>query len=726
MYLTSAAFVWPAFAQQADTSSLPSVQVSPPKKKKPGRLPRNTRQTDAKPKVQQPPQQVAAPVPGSLASANPEASRVAEIGGLPGSFSTVITAKDIAQSPGQTVQDVLGQQAGIQLQTLYGGVNGAGTTVDLRGFGAFASANTLILLNGRRLNDTDLQGVDLSTIPLQSIERIEITRGNSGAVLYGDNAVGGVINIITKTGAGGPPATARIEGGIGSFNQRFGNASATTNYGPWSTTTFINAIHSDGYRANNALDQQTGNGEIRYTTPDLKAFFNVTGDNQHLGLPGGRSTKYFLNNVNQLATDPRGTSSPLDYGDKQGGSITTGFTKTLWNGIDFILDGGVRKKKQQAGFFGDPADPFAVFSQNYVNSTLTTWSITPRFAIKSAMFGLPTSIVTGFDYYDYQYDSDRSQLNGTAPVHVYNIAQQSTAAYWQQTVNVLPTTDLTFGGRIQSNQIDAHDTFNGTAPGAFGSGIAPLNDSETHHALNIGVDHKLSQNVTLFARAAQAFRTPNVDERIGAGPNPGGVNTFDLKTQTSYDFESGVRINTSMFDFITSYYDMHLKNELHFDPVNFVDTNLDPTHRYGTETNVTYRLNEALRLKGSFAFTRAVFEEGPFAGNDVPLVSRFSGSAGVSWNVWQNYLVFDATVRAWSKRRMDNDQRNFQPEIPANATVDLKLSGEYDRYFWSVSLNNAFNALYYDYAVASPSTFGTFNAYPLPGRTYLLKIGANF
>jgi iron complex outermembrane receptor protein len=43
-----------------------------------------------------------------------------------------------------------------------------------------------------------------------------------------------------------------------------------------------------------------------------------------------------------------------------------------------------------------------------------------------------------------------------------------------------------------------------------------------------------------------------------------------------------------------------------------------------------------------------------------------------------------------------------------------------------LSVNNVFNALYYDYAVASTFTDGRFNAYPLPGRTFLLKAGATF
>src|SRR5262249_5756351 len=124
---------------------------------------------------------------------------VRQFNGIVGTASTVITAQDIAHSPSNNLPDILAQVPGLQLTTLFGSpVNGVKTSVDLRGFGAFATANTLILINGRRLNDIDMAQVDLSTIPLTSIERIEITRGNSGAVLYGDNAIGGVINIVTN------------------------------------------------------------------------------------------------------------------------------------------------------------------------------------------------------------------------------------------------------------------------------------------------------------------------------------------------------------------------------------------------------------------------------------------------------------------------------------------------------------------------------------------------
>jgi iron complex outermembrane receptor protein len=75
---------------------------------------------------------------------------------------------------------------------------------------------------------------------------------------------------------------------------------------------------------------------------------------------------------------------------------------------------------------------------------------------------------------------------------------------------------------------------------------------------------------------------------------------------------------------------------------------------------------------------------------------------------------------------MDNDQANVQPKIPANGTVDVKLGGTYDRFFWSATVENLFNVNYYDYAIASSFTSGVFAAYPQAGRTFVLRAGATF
>ena len=731
-YLLASSFLVPvlwlgisaARAQQASPDQLPPIEVSPPG---------DENRTRAKPigdegsgsrRVTPNVSQTGSP---NVSPAS-DATAVRKFNGIVGASTTVITSEDIAHSPAQTVQEIIAQTPGVQLTSFYGGVNGVGTAVDIRGFGAFATANNLVLINGRRLNDIDMAGVDFSTIPRDSIERIEFTRGNSGAVLYGDKAVGGVINIVTKTGAGGPPVAMRFEAGAGSFNQRVGSVSTALNSGPWSASFYGNGIKSDGYRVNNALDQRNGIGSINYNTSDFTAFLTLSGDDQKLGFPGGRFVQPSIG-LDQLATDRRGTNTPFDYGNKQGTNATAGFTKTLWNGAELIVDGGERDKKQQAGFFGPT--PMLSFFSSYVDTTLQTWSLTPRLSIKNPIMGMPSTILTGIDYYDATYHSNRSAFNGFPPIHVYDLNQQTLAGYWQQTIGLLPTTDFSYGARVQNTSLAARDRFDPNAPGAFDTQANPLNSNETQYAVHLGLEHRFNDVFSVFGRAARAFRTPTVDERVASGPafdaffNPIPGN-FTLKTQTSQDIEGGFRVKAGMFQMQSSIYNMDLVNEIHFDPVNFFNYNLDPTRRYGSETSASFRASDTVLLRGGFAYTRAVFREGPFAGNDIPLVSRYTANAGVTWNIWQKYLVADATVRAWSSRRMDNDQPNTQSLIPANATVDFKLSGEYDRFFWSLSVNNVLNALYYDYAIASAFTDGRFSAYPLPGRTYMVKAGATF
>lgn len=714
-----------ARGQQAAAEQLPSIEVTRPDDQNRTRARAagdgDTGRSRATPNV--------APSGAPTGSGN---DVVTGSGGIVGAATTVITAADIAHAPSQSLAEIIATQVpGAQITTLYGSPASAKTGVDLRGFGAFATANTLVLVNGRRLNDIDIAQVDLSTIPLNAIERVEITRGNSGAVLYGDNAVGGVINIVTRNGVGGPPVTARIEAGFGSFNTRVGNVSTALNSGPWSTSFYGNAVKTDGYRDNNRYLQENGIGNLNYTTPGQTAFLTVTGDNQELRLPGGRTVDPSIG-LDELSRSRRGASTPFNYANQQGYSATAGFTRTLVNGVDLVVDGGVRDKKQQSAFFSSPTPVPDWFTSTYVDADLTTWSITPRLSVKSLLFGMPSQLLTGVDYYDASFRQNRGAGQGLAPWHNYDLRQQTVAGYVQHTLGVAPATDVSYGARVQNVDLSARDKFDPTAPFNGDIGALPLNSSETQYALHLGVEQRLNDMFALFGRAARAFRTPDVDERVSSGPSFDPLTfaalpqTFQLKTQTSRDVEAGLRIKGGGLQMQSSLYLMDLANEIHFSPVLFYNTNLDPTRRYGSETSLSYRVNEALLLRSGMAYTRAVFREGVWAGNDVPLVSRYTATAGVTWSVWQNYVVLDATARFWSERRMDNDQAGTQKPIPANGTIDLKLSGQYERYFWSLSVANVLNALYYDYAIASTFTDGRFSAYPLPGRTYLLKAGAKF
>ena len=111
----------------------------------------------------------------------------------PASIS-VITQQDLQRRPVQNLKDVLKEVPGVQLTNE--GDNRKG--VSLRGLN---SSYTLILIDGKRVNSRNAvfrhNDFDLNWIPVEAIERIEVVRGATGP-LYGSDALGGVVNIITK------------------------------------------------------------------------------------------------------------------------------------------------------------------------------------------------------------------------------------------------------------------------------------------------------------------------------------------------------------------------------------------------------------------------------------------------------------------------------------------------------------------------------------------------
>src|SRR3954469_1274429 len=142
---------------------------------------------------------------------------------------TLITADDIRKSASSNLGDILAQFGLLQIRDLAGTQN---PQVDLRGFGITGDQNTLILVDGLRLSEADLESAQLSAIPLESIERIEIVRG-AGAVLYGAGATGGTINIITRRPQPGElraTALARA-GGFGTAEARAGFSRQGENFG---------------------------------------------------------------------------------------------------------------------------------------------------------------------------------------------------------------------------------------------------------------------------------------------------------------------------------------------------------------------------------------------------------------------------------------------------------------------------------------------------------------
>lgn len=136
---------------------------------------------------------------------------------------SIINQEDIQNSTARYVPELLKSKAGIVVS--HTSDNPKGINVDIRGFGEAGKQNVLVLVDGRRTNQVDLSGADWSAIPLSIVERVEVIRGPS-TVIYGDNATGGVINIVTKKTQEGIYAKASSEIGANQFRRNGGMVSA--------------------------------------------------------------------------------------------------------------------------------------------------------------------------------------------------------------------------------------------------------------------------------------------------------------------------------------------------------------------------------------------------------------------------------------------------------------------------------------------------------------------
>src|SRR5262245_37760683 len=210
---------------------------------------------------------------------------------------TIITADDIRKSASSNLGDILAQFGLLQIRDLAGTQN---PQLDLRGFGVTGDQNTLVLLDGLRLNESDLESTQLSSIPLESIERIEIVRGG-GAVLYGDGATGGTINIITHRGRPGEQralALARA-GSYGTEELRGSYSRQGDTFGGSIAASYED---TDGYRVNSNYREKNALARIDGDFGTARAYFKLGADEQRQRLPGSLSEA-------QINADPRQTNT---------------------------------------------------------------------------------------------------------------------------------------------------------------------------------------------------------------------------------------------------------------------------------------------------------------------------------------------------------------------------------------------------------------------------------
>jgi vitamin B12 transporter len=239
--------------------------------------------------AQEAPREVALPVVVITATRSPEA--IARVG----SAVTVLTSEEIARSSPLSVADVLRNVPGLDV-TETGGP-GATTNVRLRGAN---SGHTLVLIDGVRINDpASASGeFDFSSLLPTAIERIEVLRGPQSA-LYGSDAIGGVINIITKRGGG--PTTVSVDAMAGAYGTLAGGATVTGGVDNWAWAVSLGGQRSDGF---SRYGYRINRLERRFTALESDGFERY-GGHARLGYRGENGLSIDIGLI--------GVSTRLDY-----------------------------------------------------------------------------------------------------------------------------------------------------------------------------------------------------------------------------------------------------------------------------------------------------------------------------------------------------------------------------------------------------------------------------
>jgi iron complex outermembrane recepter protein len=611
---------------------------------------------------------------------------------------TILTEQDIRGTSARNIPELLRMQPGIQVNDISG--NRRSYSVDLRGFGESAPANTLVLIDGRRVTLPDLSGTDWAMVPLERIERIEIIKGGGGSVLYGDNAAGGVVNIITKQGkafhAGGEVSagsyntyktTGFVEGKERNLSYQFTGAYGT----------------SDGYRVNSRTEGGDAGMDLLFI-PAEKVKLSLSGGyhQDNTGLPGALKDSDFAAGIGRKESIyPDDFAETDDYYLKGSPEITFGDANI------FRLDLSLRQRD------------FSSFASgtwgNFTGSTqLTAVDISPHVVINDTIKGMVNSLTIGADIHRVREEiTNDSNFFGSQSSEDFVLKKNEVGYYIHDALTPLDNLVLSVGYRY--DRAEYHYD-----PGT------PDSRTLEENAFTAGINYIYSGKSTLYGGYTRGFRYPVLDELFSFFTN---VVDSNLVAQRSDDFELGVRhyfkddvsVNLTVFR-------MDVQQEIFFNPLTYGNENLDGmTRRQGIEVSFKASLGSGLLMQGSYTYLQATIEEGELAGKDIPGVAKNKATLSATLFPLKGLsLLVNGTYV--SGRPFISDFRNEFPYQENYFVMNSRIEYRQGNCKGFIGVNNLLNKEYAEYGVLglSPSYEWERGYYPSPSRNYLAGLSWNF
>jgi len=634
---------------------------------------------------------------------------------------TVIDREAIEQSGSVSVPQLLESQGNVLVRGQGGNANDG--QISLRGFGENSHVRVLVLVDGHKANRPDMGGIEWGNLPVSNIERIEIIRGGQN-VLYGNQALSGVVKITTRRGEGDG---LRMSGAIGSDGYISGGISYGGDAGDGFYQAGASGFDYGGFRTNSASSASTVYGSAGWYVGDTDTVVLR-------GALGTSRTEYpgALTHA-EAQRDPTQSSTPGEYSEDESGQATLLYeTERDWGAAR--INAGVNYR-----------DRFSTLGRGNVENTQRGFSLAPRARIGSedsfCMAGFDL-FLDGLDVDNYlaAYPSTRwswAELE-RATVAPYFFAQRTFGS--KTVVNggaryEYAGTDNQYVEYVGNQLLPTLETNRGTFPNPNYKNPPDVDAGKSYEgriekegwAAELSVAQTLSGGWDVFAGYDRVYRYPTLDEAAAYQGYPlSDPLNENLDPERGNNFEAGTRFANRAWNLSLTGFYMALENEIAYveynDPVSGdlvnLNANIGETQRLGAEAELGWSPSW-YGASARWTFVDARFDGGPYAGKTVPLVPWAHGVTS-AWVEPVEDMRFTVSYTYVSGQYQGNDFNNEQQKMDAYGLVGLlynvAVSDYADIY---VSIDNLFDENY-----SSVAYSGGFH--PSAGRSFRMGLSLVF
>jgi outer membrane receptor protein involved in Fe transport len=607
---------------------------------------------------------------------------------------TVLTRQDIDRSPSQALDDLLRQVPGFSLFRRTSSLVGNPTTqgVSLRGIGPSGTSRALVLLDGVPINDPFGGWVYWDRIPLQGVEQVEVVRGG-GSSAWGNYALGGVINIITRKPV---ERAALFDGSYGNHNTFNLDGIVSEVQGPFRLGLEGNYFNTDGY----PIVKKSDRGSI-----DINATSQHSTFNGRVELALSPDLSFYLRG-NHYDED-RGNGTPLQNNDTEAGSFATGGRLRTGDGSDWSFS-----------LYGDFQKFTSTFSTQAANRNSETLALDQRVPSSSVGGALQWSrrfgshlVLAGGDFRWIEGETHEKVFNAGAFLRRRDAGgQQALVGVFVQDV-FTPTPQWEIVGGVRGDYWLTYDGFRRDTPPP--ATIPPSQSFANNDWLagspRLAALWHATPSTDLRASVYQGFRVPTLNElyRVFRVRSDVTVANPNLVPERSTGGELGIEQRWGPFqgrftgywndvkDLVTN---VTLATPLPDCPAGTTcrqRQNLDLSRIRGLETELTLRPSPQWRLLASYIFTDAKVVNAPqqpgLEGNRLAQVPQHGATLGVSYENPQ-WLTASAMAR-FIGPQFEDDQNTLR--LGSYWVFDLFLSRRVVK--WGeiyLGIENLFNTTY--------------------------------